>query len=121
MNNPLSIFHDKDAPGSPWSMTRFTVFMFAVTFCFTLYKYADKAVAITWPFTMLGFAILGAVPLIGMLSYLQHWIASRPGNALLATLVDKFAPGIGSTVSSTTSSTMISTQAATPSAPKGER
>ncbi len=105
MSNPLSIFHDKDSVGNPWSMTRTVAFMFALTFCFTLYKYADKGVVITWPFTMLGFAILGAVPLVGMLTYLQHWIASRPGNALLAKLVEKFMPGVTSTVSSSVTST----------------
>lgn len=111
MSNPLTMFHEKAKEANPWSMTRVVAFMFAVTYCVTLYVYGTKAFAINWPFAVLGVCTLGAVPLQGMLTYLQNWIASAPGRALTAKLLEKVIPGAGSTVASTVLSSITTTPA----------
>jgi hypothetical protein len=111
MSNPFSMFTEKQGSGAPLSMTRVVAFLFAVTYCVTLYTYGKKAFAINWPFAALGICTLLAVPLQAIFGWLQHWLASRPGNALLAKLVEKFLPGAGSTVASTVSSTVTTTPA----------
>lgn len=116
MSNPLSMFHDKQTPGAPLSMTRVVAFLFAITYCLALHTYATKAFAINWPFAAIGVCTLLAVPLQAIFTYLQQWLTTRPGSAMIEKLVDKFLPGSGAMVASTISSTVTTKTEKSPDA-----
>lgn len=93
MTNPLSMFHEKGAETERWSMTRVVAFLFAITICSALLLYARGAHEISWPFAVVAIVTLLAVPLQALCRYLQQWIASSPGQAVIKQLAEKFLHG----------------------------
>jgi drug/metabolite transporter (DMT)-like permease len=107
----LTMFHDKNAPNAPFSMTRVVAFLFTLVFLLTLWTYANKAIPINWPFATLGCVVLLAIPIQAIFAYLQKYIETKSGRALLDKLVQNFVPAASSTVASTVSSTVTTTPA----------
>jgi hypothetical protein len=116
MIHPLSMFMEKDTGSMKvFSMTRLVAFIFAVTYCFVMYKNAANAHLIGWPFCALGVVIVLAVPLQTLFKYLQTWFTSSPGQRLLRDLLAKFAPSLGLPANTTvrTETTAATTTTAT--------
>lgn len=109
----LSMFKEKDnqADVLHWSMTRVVAFLFALTYCWTLIRYALKAVDIGWPFCALGIATLLAVPLQALFKYLQIWFTTSPGQKLLQTLLSKVSGATLTSPASTTKTEVTTTTA----------
>jgi hypothetical protein len=74
-------------------MTRVVAFLFALTVCSALLIYAWRAHDLNWPFAAVAIVTLLAVPLQALCRYLQQWIASSPGQAVIEKLTEKFLHG----------------------------
>ena len=90
MTSPLSMFEEKNATGTAqFSMTRTVSFIFALTVCYAIVLYARAGKDLVWPFVALGIVTLLAVPLQALCKWLQQWLATSPGQAVLASLAEK--------------------------------
>lgn len=107
--NPLSMFKEKDGQNDVLSMTRVVAFLFAVTYCYSLVLYAKKGAEFGWPFCVLGVVVTLAVPLQAMFKYLQLWLATSPGQAVLRDLLSKLSGTVLSSVPTTSVKTEVST------------
>jgi hypothetical protein len=91
MIHPLSMFCEKSDPHDQprLSMTRVVAMLFALTVCYAIVLYARAGKDLVWPFVALGIVTLLAVPLQALAKYLQQWVASSPGQALLSACTTK--------------------------------
>lgn len=91
MIHPLSMLFEKGDPREQprFSMTRLVALMFAATVCWAIVLYAKGAHDLTWPFATVAIVTLLAVPLQALCKYLQQWLSTSPGQAVLASLAEK--------------------------------
>lgn len=79
------------------SMTRLVAWMFAVTVCYAIIRMAsqDHAHDMGWPFVALGICTLLAVPLQAFFRFLNSYIKTRPGAAMLNQVAKKIGDKVG--------------------------
>jgi hypothetical protein len=62
MKNPLSMLYEKRDGRDEWSMTRVAVLAFTAVYLAVLVMLARRGVQVGWPMSMLGIAVLFAIP-----------------------------------------------------------
>lgn len=89
-----------------FSMTRVVAFIMGVSYCIVMLLNAKNAHLSGWPWAFLGIAIMLAVPLKMLFTYLQEWFTSSPGQKLLLTMLAKFS---GATMGGTPGGVTVTT------------